>query len=78
MLKKGDLLDFSFLCTYSTLGHLPPLRFCVGGCWDRTQPVCSTVGDLDPDPDLLGSASFWKAGSESECKAKAGGDPEFA
>jgi hypothetical protein len=23
---------------YSTLLHLPPLRFhCVGGCWDRTQ-----------------------------------------
>jgi hypothetical protein len=26
---------------YSTLLHLPPLRFhCVGGCWDRTQDSC--------------------------------------
>jgi hypothetical protein len=26
---------------YSTLLHLPPLRFhCVGGCWDRTQDFC--------------------------------------
>jgi len=28
---------FSFYVRYSTLLHLPPLRFhCVGGCWDRT------------------------------------------
>ncbi len=26
---------------YSTLLHLPPLRFhCVGECWDRTQESC--------------------------------------
>ncbi len=26
---------------YSTLLHLPPLRFhCVGGCWNRTQDIC--------------------------------------
>jgi hypothetical protein len=26
---------------YSTLLHLPPLRFhCVGGCWNRTQDSC--------------------------------------
>jgi hypothetical protein len=26
---------------YSTLLHLPPLRFhCVGGCWDPTQDCC--------------------------------------
>jgi hypothetical protein len=32
---------FFFLCTLSTLLHLPPLRFhCVGGCWDRTQDCC--------------------------------------
>jgi len=31
-------LDFFFSCTFSTLLHLPPLRFlCVGGCWDRKQ-----------------------------------------
>jgi hypothetical protein len=29
---------------YSTLLHLPPLRFhCVGGCWDRTQDSCDYV-----------------------------------
>jgi hypothetical protein len=83
MLKRGIYLDISFLCTYSTLGHLPPLRFhCVGGCWDRTQPVCSTVGDLDLDPDLLGSASFLKAGSESTQRKKLSQrqkqDPGFA
>jgi hypothetical protein len=34
---------FFHVCTvlYSTLLHLPPLRFhCVGGCWDRTQDRC--------------------------------------
>jgi hypothetical protein len=30
-----------FYVLYSTLLHLPPLRFhCVGGCWDRTQDCC--------------------------------------
>jgi hypothetical protein len=34
-------LDFFFFIRYSTLIHLPPLRFhCVGGCWDRTQDSC--------------------------------------
>jgi hypothetical protein len=29
-----------FYVLYSTLPHLPPLRFhCVGGCWDRTQDL---------------------------------------
>jgi hypothetical protein len=28
---------------YSTLLHLPPLRFhCVRGCWDRTQDCCDS------------------------------------
>ncbi len=32
---------FSFYVRYSTLLHLPPLRFhCVGGCWDRTKDSC--------------------------------------
>ncbi len=32
---------FSVSVQYSTLFHLPPLRFhCVGGCWDRTQDRC--------------------------------------
>ncbi len=37
--NRGDFFGFFFLCVlYSTLLHLPPLRFhCVGGCWDRTQ-----------------------------------------
>ncbi len=35
-------LDFFFFIRYSTLLHLPPLRFhCVGGCWDRTQDCCN-------------------------------------
>ncbi len=32
--------DMSYVL-YSTLLHLPPLRFhCVGGCWDRTHDCC--------------------------------------
>jgi hypothetical protein len=40
--KRGIFLDFFFFnVQYSTLLHLPPLRFhCVGGCWDRTQDSC--------------------------------------
>ncbi len=38
----GELfLIFLFYVHYSTLLHLPPLRFhCVGGCRDRTQDCC--------------------------------------
>jgi hypothetical protein len=37
----GFIWIFSFYVRYSTLLHLPPLRFhCVGGCWDRTQDSC--------------------------------------
>ncbi len=33
--------DFFFVL-YSTLPHLPPLRFhCADGCWDRTQDRCT-------------------------------------
>ncbi len=37
-----SLISFFFkYVLYSTLLHLPPLRFhCVGGCWDRTQDSC--------------------------------------
>ncbi len=37
------ILKFSLLILvlYSTLLHLPPLRFhCAYGCWDRTQELC--------------------------------------
>jgi hypothetical protein len=35
---------FFFYVGYSTLPHLPPLRFhCVGGRWDRTQDSCDYV-----------------------------------
>jgi hypothetical protein len=35
----GDF--FIFFVLYSTLLHLPPLRFhCADGCWDRTQDCC--------------------------------------
>jgi hypothetical protein len=36
--KGGFFAIFSRYVRYSTLLHLPPLRFhCVGECWDRTQ-----------------------------------------
>ncbi len=32
-----------FYVLYSTLLHLPPLRFhCVRGCWNRTQDCCDS------------------------------------
>ncbi len=35
--SRGLFWIFSFYVWYSTLLHLPPLRFhCVGGCWIRT------------------------------------------
>jgi hypothetical protein len=40
-LNKVFLGFFVMYVLYSTLLHLPPLRFhCVGGCWDRTQDSC--------------------------------------
>jgi hypothetical protein len=37
---------FSFYVRYSTLLHLPPLRFhCARRCWDRTQDCCDFVID---------------------------------
>jgi hypothetical protein len=36
--RKILFLFLIFYVRYSTLLHLPPLRFqCVGGCWDPTQ-----------------------------------------
>jgi hypothetical protein len=45
----GFFLDFCYVL-YSTLLHLPPLRFrCVGGCWDRTQDCCDFgIGSQTP------------------------------
>ncbi len=43
-LLTGGFLWIFFLCTvlYSTLLHLPRLRFhCYGVCWDRTQECCN-------------------------------------
>ncbi len=38
---EGGFLNFSFYALYSTLLHLPPVRFrCVGRFWDRTQDCC--------------------------------------
>jgi hypothetical protein len=38
---KGEFFGFYCKVRYSTLLHLPPLRFhCVGGCWDRTEDSC--------------------------------------
>ena len=42
ILKGRFLLVLIFLLLYSTLLHLPPLRFhCVGECWDQTQDCCN-------------------------------------
>ncbi len=41
--RRPRILNFFllFYARYSTLLHLPPLRFhCVGGCWDRNQNSC--------------------------------------
>ncbi len=39
MIFNGFVWSFSFL--YSTLLHLPLLRFiCAGGCWDQNQDCC--------------------------------------
>ncbi len=36
----NSMIEF-FNVLYSTLLHLPPLKFhCVGGYWDRTQDCC--------------------------------------
>jgi hypothetical protein len=41
LIQVRVILDFSVYVRYSTLPHLPPLRFhCVGECWDRTQDCC--------------------------------------
>ncbi len=42
-IRKDGYFGF-FYVRYSTLLHLPPLRFhCVGGCWDRTRTVATTA-----------------------------------
>jgi hypothetical protein len=72
MLKKVDLFGFFFfMYIFHTGSSAAPQFHCVAGCWDRTQPVCSNVGDLDPDLDLLGSAAFWKVGSQTTSVEKA-------
>ncbi len=39
--KFSGFWIFLFYVRYTTLLHLPPLRFyCVGGCWDGTQDCC--------------------------------------
>jgi hypothetical protein len=41
LLKRGTFFSFYVLVRYSTLLHLPPLRFhCVGGCWYRAKDYC--------------------------------------
>ncbi len=63
---------FFFYVRYSTLLHLPPLRFhCVGGCWDRTKsPNLQTfkerrlhrLAELIPWNRFLGSLNVYKFG----------------
>ena len=49
MYGRNDLkrfIFFIFSVFYSTLFHLPHLRFhCFGGCWDRTQDSCDGRND---------------------------------
>ena len=46
ILKIFYFLFFYFFVPYSTLFHLPPLRFrCADGCWDRTQDRCNRCID---------------------------------
>jgi hypothetical protein len=41
--NRGIFWIFFLNVLYSTLLHLPPLRYhCVGGCWDRTQDFCDS------------------------------------
>jgi len=41
ILQNENTATFFSSVLFSTLFHLPPLRFsCVGGCWDRTQDSC--------------------------------------
>jgi hypothetical protein len=38
---RRDFHFYFFRLLYSTLLHLPPLKFhCFGRCWDRTQDCC--------------------------------------
>jgi hypothetical protein len=75
----GDFLDFSLL--YSTLFHLPALRFhCVGGTQDRCDysigwQTCFarklSNGEIIPAPLYWRSEAFlrkWRCGSNSEHK----------
>ncbi len=40
-------VQVNFFILYSTLLHLPPLRFhCNDGCWDRTQDCCNATDAL--------------------------------
>jgi hypothetical protein len=49
MAKSSRFLRTFFYVRYSTLLHLPPLRFhCVGGCWDWTQDCCDLSFSLNP------------------------------
>jgi hypothetical protein len=42
----GQIFIFIFFALYSTLLHLPPLRFhCADECWDRTQDRCNRTQD---------------------------------
>jgi hypothetical protein len=43
-INRGIFLNFYFMYCFSTLLHLPPLRFlCVRGCWDRNHDNCDSL-----------------------------------
>ncbi len=52
--QTGGFFFFFFYALYSTLLHLPPLRFyCVGGCWDRKSGIVN---------GSVGAGFFWGGG----------------
>ncbi len=59
-LKQGEFYGF-FKALYSTLLHLPPLRFhCVGGCWDRTLDCCDFGIGIENISVRLRKGLYWR------------------
>ncbi len=59
-LRHEDFLVF-FKALYSTLLHLPPLRFhCLGGCWGRTLDFCDFGIGNGSISVRLGQGLYWR------------------
>jgi hypothetical protein len=76
-----DLWIYFMYVLYSTVLHLPPLRFrCVGGCWDRTQRTVATSASWLSDALAMHSGlghhcETWKYALEA---GKSGGHKEMS